>query len=294
MTAGADAVAESSNRPLTIIAGGGSVPSHVARAAIGDGRPVTIVAIEGEADPEISQFPHEWFRWGQLGHLEQLLSRKGKGDVVLVGGIKSRPDFKRLKLDFGAVRMLPRLLSLMAHGDNTVLTGAVKLIETWGHKVVGAHEVARDLVAPAGPLTDIRPSTDDLRDARLALTAARRIGELDAGQAAVVANGRVVALEAAEGTDGVLARVSSLRSEGRLRSSGRAGVLAKCPKPQQDLRVDMPTIGPSTIDGANAAGLAGIAIEAGKVMIVDREETLRRAEAVSIFVQAFEGTGAGQ
>jgi len=253
-----------------------------------------VVGIEGEADPEILQFPHEWFQWGQLGHLQKVLASHGKGDVVLVGGVKTRPDFSRMKLDLGTVRMLPKLLSLLAHGDNTVLTGAIQVIESWGYKVVGAHEVARDLVAVAGSLTATRPRSEALNDAKIAIAAARCIGELDAGQAAVVANGRVVALEAAEGTDAVLARIASLRDAGRLRWSGRAGVLAKCPKPQQDLRVDMPTIGPSTVAGAEAAGLAGIVIEARRVMIIEREETLRRADASALFIHALDEAGAGE
>jgi DUF1009 family protein len=245
-----------------------------------------VVGIEGEAGEAISEFPHDWFQWGELGHLEKILSGHGKGDVVLIGGVKTRPDFKQLKLDFGTVRMLPMLVSLMASGDNTVLTGAIRVVESWGHKVVGAHEIAGDLVATAGALTDKRPRSDDLKDARRAMAAARAIGAIDAGQAAVAVNGRIVALEAAEGTDGVLARIAALRQSGRLKWSGRAGVLAKCPKPQQDLRVDMPTIGPSTVAGVDAAGLAGIAIEAGHVMLVEREEILRQAEAAGVFVFA--------
>jgi len=279
-------MAAPSDRPLAIIAGGGSVPAHVARAAIHDGRQVMVVGIKGEADDSISEFPHDWFQWGQLGHLEKILSSHGKGDVVLIGGVKTRPDFKRLKLDLGAVRMLPTLVSLMANGDNTVLIGAIRLVESWGHTVVGAHEIAGDLVATAGPLTDKHPRSDDLKDANRAMGAARAIGAIDAGQAAVAVDGRIVALEAAEGTDGVLARIAALRQDGRLKWRGKAGVLAKCPKPQQDLRVDMPTIGPSTVAGVDAAGLAGIVIEAGHVMIVDREETLRRAKATGVFIFA--------
>lgn len=253
-----------------------------------------VFGIDGEADREISEFPHEWFQWGQLGSLEKQLASHGKGDVVLIGGVRTRPDFRQLKLDLRTVKLLPTLVSLMANGDNTVLTGAIGLVESWGYTVVGAHEIARDLVATAGALTAKTPRAGDLNDAEIALAAARSIGELDAGQAAVAANGRVVALEAAEGTDGVLSRVASLRADGRLRWRGRVGVLAKCAKPQQDLRVDMPAIGPSTVAAAGAAGLAGIAIEAGRVMIVDREETLRLADADRLFIYAVEGSDAGQ
>lgn len=292
MTGGPGIAMSPSDRPLTIIAGGGSVPLHVARAGARVGRRVMIVGIEGEAEQEISEFPHDWFQWGQLARLENVLASHGKGDIVLVGGVKSHPDFKRIKLDFGAVKMLPRLLSLMASGDNTILTGAIRLVESWGHTVIGAHEIATDLVAAAGTLTARRPRAGDLRDIDIAMIAARDIGALDAGQAAVSVNGRLAALEAAEGTDGVLDRVAALREVGRLKWSGRVGVLAKCPKPQQDLRVDMPTIGPSTVAGVEAAGLAGIAIEAGRVMIVDRDETRRRADALGLFIHAVERAAA--
>lgn len=286
MKPAASAATTLSDRPLAIIAGGGSIPVHVARAAAREGRRVMIVGIAGEADEAISEFPHDWFGWGQLGHLKRVLAGHGTGDVVLVGNVKARPDFKSLKPDLGTARMLPMLVSLMANGDDTVLTGAVKLVESWGHTVIGAHEIADDLVATAGTLTGKSPRGNDLMDANRAMVAAHAIGAVDAGQAAVSVNGRIVALEAAEGTDGVLARVASLRQNGRLKWSGRAGVLGKRPKPQQDLRVDMPTIGPSTVAGVDAAGLAGIAVQAGGVMIVDREGTLRRAEAAGVFILA--------
>ncbi len=278
-----------SDRPLTIVAGGGSVPIHVARSAIRDGRRVLVVGIEGEADPqEISEFPHEFLRWGEIGRFQDILSRQGCGDVVLIGGVQKLPDYKRLKLDFGAVRILPKVLSFMSSGDNNILTSVIDMVESWGCKVVGAHEVAGDLIANVGVLTGKQPRSREVADGKLAIAAARGIGALDAGQAAVAINGRIVALEAAEGTDGVLSRVAALRESGRYKWSGRAGVLAKCPKPQQDLRVDMPTIGPETVSGIEAAGLAGVAIEAGRVMIVDREETLRRAEAAGVFILGVE------
>jgi UDP-2,3-diacylglucosamine hydrolase len=285
-------MATSSGRPLAIIAGGGSVPLHVAAAALGAGRNVLVLGIEGEADARIADYPHEWINWGQIGRLEKLLAAHGTRDIVLIGGVKSRPDFKRLRPDLGTVRLLPRLISMMASGDNTVLTGTIRTFEEWGYSVVGAHEISPDLVAAPGLLAGPTPRGGELDDVRLAIAAARGIGVLDAGQAAVAVNGRVVALEAAEGTDGMLERVAALRANGRLKSRGPAGVLAKCVKPQQDLRVDMPTIGPQTVSGAAAAGLAGIAIEAGRVMIVDRAETLNHAKAADVFIYAVGGDAA--
>jgi len=270
--------------PLTIIAGGGSVPLHVARAAARAGRRVQIVGIVGEADPAIAEFPHEWLKWGEIGRFEAILAAHGTRDVVLVGGIGARPDFNSVKVDFGALRVLPEVLKLLAGGDSDLLSGVVAMLAKRGYRVLGAHEVATDLVAGPGPLGARSVARSARRDVERALLAARAIGVIDAGQAAVAVNGRVVALEAAEGTDAMLDRVAALRAAGRLKWSGRAGVLAKCAKPQQDLRVDMPAIGPRTVEAAARAGLAGLAVETGRVMIVEREEVVRRADAEGLFV----------
>jgi UDP-2,3-diacylglucosamine hydrolase len=276
----------SSDQPLAIIAGGGSVPLHVATSAAAAGRKVLILGIEGEADQGIAAFPHEWFAWGQIGRLERLLAGHGTREIVMVGGVKTRPDFKRLKVDFGTMRALPEIMALMTHGDNSLLTGVIKMLERRGYSVVGAHEVATDLVASRGIVGAKEPGPDDLSDAEIAMAAAREIGLLDAGQAAVVSEGKALALEGADGTDAMLERVAAQRRDEPASGRPRAGVLAKCAKPQQDLRVDMPTIGPATVVGAEAAGLAGIAIEAGRVMIVDRAETRRRADAAGLFILA--------
>ena len=222
--------------------------------------------------------------WGEFGRFERLLKEEGARDVVLIGGVKVRPDFKHLKLDFATMKMLPEIVRILAGGDNELLSGVVRIIEKRGYRVIGAHEVATDLVAADGPLGRHKAAAADRRAVERAMEAARAIGAVDAGQAAVSFDGRVVALEAAEGTDEMLKRVATLRDAGRIKWKGRTGVLAKCAKPQQDLRVDMPAIGPQTVDGAVAAGLSGIAVESGRVMIVEREEVIRRADAAGIFV----------
>lgn len=275
-----------SDRPIAIIAGGGSVPLHVARAASADGRKVLVIGIKGEADPGIDAFAHEWVHFGQIGRLLKLLDDHGAADLVLVGGIKARPDFSQMRLDFWTIKNLPEILSIMSKGDDSVLSGAIKILETRGYSVVGAHEIAQDLVSLPGSIAGPEPGPNEAGDIDFAFAAARSIGRLDAGQAAVAVNGRVVALEAAEGTDEMIARVAGLHASGRVKWKGRAGVLAKCAKPQQDLRVDMPTIGPQTVTSVEAARLAGIAIEAGRVMVIEREETRRRAESAGVFIVA--------
>lgn len=275
-----------SDDPLTIFAAGGPVPVHVATAAVAAGRPVFVVGLEGAADERLKSFPHEMVKWGQIGRVLDLLAAHGAREIVLIGTIDRRPDFSSVRVDLGAARILPKVLPLLAGGDDTVLSGLVRLFETEGYEVRGAHEIAPDLVAPAGHLVGRRPSAAQRRDVKLASEAARTIGALDAGQAAVAVQSRVVALEGAEGTDAMLRRVDELRQARLIGWSGRAGVLAKCAKPDQDIRVDMPTIGSQTVKNVAAAGLAGIAIEPGRVMIVDRDETVAMARKTGTFIAA--------
>jgi DUF1009 family protein len=262
----------------------------VAAAAEHAGRPALILGLEGESDPGIAEFRHAWVKWGEIGRIDALIREHGATEIVLVGTVSRRPDFRSIALDPLALKSLPRLAGITLGGDDTVLAKAVRFFEGLGHRVVGAHEIAPELVAGADALTRCTPSRAARDDIALAMRAARAVGDLDAGQGAVAVERRVVALEGAEGTDAMLARVGELRAAGRLSWKGRMGVFAKCAKPRQDLRVDMPTIGAQTVELAAAAGLAGIAVEAGRVMIVDRDEAVRRADEAGMFIV---GEGAG-
>ena len=260
------------------------MPTIVASAAVRAGRPVTVVGIRGEADLRISAFQHEWVEWGEVGKLLTALRAHQTRDLVLVGRITSRPDYRSMPLDRAGEIVRQAIMRIFSGGDNAVLSAAVKLFESRGFRILGAHEVAHELVAPPGWLTRANGTGKDMRDGEMALAAAKAIGALDIGQAAVAISGRVVALEGAEGTDGMLERVLSLRDSGRIAAGSRSGVLGKCAKPHQDLRIDMPTIGPETIKAASDAGLAGIIVEAEKVMIAEREQTIRSANSLGLFV----------
>lgn len=270
---------------LGIVAGGGAVPLTVAAAAAAEGRPVCVFAIVGEADKRIEGFPHHWVRWGEIGRLFDLLVREKVGDIVIAGSV-SRPDFTSIRVDLGAVLSLPKILSLMVGGDDTVLKNVVRFFEDRNYRVIGAHEVAPDLVSAAGVLGRFRPDDDARLDMERGFEAARVLGLLDIGQAVIAIGGRVVGVEGVEGTDELIARIAELKRRGRIKGGGRQGVLVKAAKPQQDLRVDMPTIGPRTIETAAAAGLAGVAVEAGRVMIVDRAATIAAADKVKLFLAA--------
>ena len=274
-----------SDKPtLGIIAGGGGVPVVVARAAEAAGRSVVLFGIVGEADLDIEAFQHHWLRWGEIGRLFDLLARERVGEVVICGAV-NRPDFSAIRVDLGAVLSLPKILSLMVGGDDSVLKNVVRFLEDRGYRVIGAHQVAPELVGGNGNLGRVKPTDDAETDIAKGVEASLALGRLDIGQAVVAISGRVVAVEGIEGTDELLQRVADLRKRGRLKAAHRSGVLVKAAKPQQDLRVDLPTIGPRTVEMAAAAGLAGIAVESGRVMIVDRPATIAAADAARLFLQ---------
>ncbi len=259
--------------PLGIVAGGGRLPLLLAESAAARGRHVHIVGIAGEADADIARFAHTLVRWGELGHMLQALRRAGCRELVIAGAVR-RPNLRTLRPDTGLLVALPRILRLLAAGgDDHVLTHVVGLFEAAGFLVRGAHEVAPELLVRAGRIGALRLGEEASRDAALGFAVRRALQGADAGQAVVVANGRVLAIEGVEGTDAMLQR---LAAGGGVRRG--VGVLAKGPKPGQELRVDMPTIGPRTIANALAAGLAAVVVEAGAVLMLDAAETLRLAD----------------
>ena len=267
---------------LGIIAGRGDLPAVIADAMTAHDIPLHIVGIRGEASEAIERFPHTWIRWGEIGKLFAALNDNDCRDVVIIGGV-NRPDFDKLRLDFGAIKTLPFLLSLAKGGDDHVLSRIVRFFEDKGHRVHGAGEVLPDLLAPVGTLTAKTPSAEDEADIAAALKVVRALGRLDIGQAAVVSRGHVLAVEAAEGTDAMLRRCADIRRLGRAHGT-RQGVLVKAPKPGQEERIDMPTIGAETIRRAAAAGLAGVAVAAGRVLMAERDDAIAAANADKLFL----------
>ncbi|HKA47246.1 MAG TPA: UDP-2,3-diacylglucosamine diphosphatase LpxI [Methyloceanibacter sp.] len=276
-------VAVAGEGPLGIIAGGGTLPATLAEAALAKGRAVHILGIRGEADQTIEHYPHTWLKWGEVGKLFTTLTDQGCRDLVIIGAV-TRPDLAKVRFDFGAVRNLPFLLSLGIGGDDHVLSSVVRFLEGKGYRVHGAGDVAPELLAAEGPLGVTTPSAEDRRDIETGFRVVAALGRLDVGQAAVVVKGRVLAVEAAEGTDAMLARCVELRKGKGGRNRGQAGVLVKAPKPGQEERVDLPTIGSDTIKRAAEAGLAGIAVAAGRVLIADREAAIAAADSQGLYL----------
>ncbi len=271
---------------IGILAGGGSLPREIAEAAARRGLGVHIVAIDGEAGTDFGTFPVSRVGFGEVGAMVRALKAAGAERLVIVGRAR-RPDLLRLKTDLGFWLALPRIASLMAAGgDDSVLRGVVAFFESRGLAVVGPAEVAPELVVGDGPLGALAPSAADADDIALGFAIVGALGSFDIGQSVVVANGRVEAIEGAEGTDAMLARVAERR-----RGSGApaAGVLVKRSKPGQELRVDMPAIGPDTVGGAAAARLRGVAVEAGRVLAAGRDELVARAADAGLFVVGMSG-----
>lgn len=269
---------------VAVVAGSGRLPVNVAESLAEAGHSPFIVMLAGEADdPKLASFEHERLALEEIGSLLPLLKRRKITHVVLAGGVSRRPHWRQIRPTLALLRVLPKILIALARGDDGLLRVIIGEIEAEGFKVVGAHEIVPDLLASEGPMTRAKPLKGDMADLDAALAAARAIGVLDIGQAAVAIGGRVVALEGVEGTDGLLERVKELRHHGRIGARKR-GVLVKCAKPGQELRADLPGIGPATVNAAHAAGLAGIGVEAGHSLVLDFGETVKRADALGLFV----------
>jgi DUF1009 family protein len=271
---------------LGVVACGGTMPAAIADAAIAQGRRVHVVALKGQTDPGITRFPHDWVRLGELGHLISSLRKAGCEDVVIIGTLR-RPNIWRSGLDFGFFRHLPTILRLTRGGDDSVLTRVAGFFERQGFRVRGAHEIAPSLLAPLGVLGSTRPDKDAESDITRGFALIEALSPFDVGQTVVLGRGHVLAIEAAEGTDAMLKRCGELRQWG---GSGRVGVLVKAPKRGQDMRMDIPVVGPRTVEAVAGAGLAGIAVAAGQVMIAEQAEMIELADRYGIFVM---GAGAG-
>jgi len=275
-----------------IVAGGGKLPEAVASALEAQGRRPYIIMVEGEADPAgpLAAHDHDFLAVEHFASLVPLLKRNGVTHVVLAGEVRRRPRLSKLRMNFSLLASLPRIALELALGDDGLLRAVLRYIERRGIKVVGAHEVVPELLAVEGCLTKTLPRKPDWRDIGKARAAAEAIGALDIGQGAVAIGGRVVALEGIEGTNGLLERVRDLRGHGRLAGKS-GGVLVKCAKPGQELRADLPTIGPQTVRLAHAAGLSGIGVEAGRSLVMDGPGVVADADALGLFVVGLPAKG---
>ena len=271
------------NGKLGLIAGGGALPLSVAARCEAEGRPVFVVRLAGFADPHLARYPGVDAGMAEIGRVLSALKKAGC-EAVCFAGTVSRPDFKTLKPDFKGMTLLPGIIAEAAKGDDALLRKILSVFEGEGYAIEGADDILGGETLPAGALGAITPTAEQLQDLKKALHVAEKAGELDIGQGAVVCDGLVLAVEAQEGTDAMLARVAGLPADVRGSAAERKGALGKAPKPIQDLRVDMPVMGSRTIELAAAAGLAGVGGVAGKLILIDHAAIVEAADRLGLFV----------
>lgn len=265
---------------LAVLAGDGPLPGRIVAACRETGRDVFVVAHEGITDADgVGTAPHVWVRLGAIERTIALLHENRTEEVVLAGPVP-RPSFTNLGLDRRALKALAGWRT-KALGDDKLLSLIIAELEGEGFRVVGMHDILAGIVAPHGPLGAHAPDEEAMADIATGCRVARAVGALDVGQAVVAQQGMVLGVEAIEGTDALLLRCSALRRE------GPGGVLVKIRKPGQEARADLPTIGPATVERTRAAGLKGIAVEAGGTLIIDSAAAAAAADAAGLFVFGF-------
>jgi hypothetical protein len=276
--------AEPRHDPLAIICGGGSFPGAVADAVARRGRRPVMFGIKGWADAAvIERYAYHWISIGQAGRFFRLAKAEDCREVLFIGTVL-RPPITQLRLDWQTLRLMPRVIRFFRGGDDKLLSGVAGVVESGGLRVVGVKDVAPEVFVPEGVLGRHQPAERDKADIARALKVIATLGPFDVGQAAIVADNHVLAVEAAEGTDNMLARIAELRRLGRVTSPLGTGVLVKAPKPGQDRRFDLPSIGPRTVENVARAGLAGLAVTAGSTMIAEADKVTAAADRDGIFL----------
>ncbi len=281
---------EAHARPLGILAGNGALPREVAVAARARGQRVCVVALSVDVDPGLAEFEPVALQWGQIGRLLAILKAADCKELVVIGGV-SRPDLTTIRPDMGLIVNLPQMIRLvLSGGDDGVLRAMIRFLESKGFVVVSPAAVAPGLLVGAGALGALQPAPNDAADMIFGSSVVRALGAYDIGQGVVVRDGVIEAIEAVEGTDAMIARVVAQRQgqrQGQGEAGARRGVLVKRPKPNQEMRIDLPTIGPNTVALAAQAGLAGIAVLAGQTLAAHRARLEREADRAQLFVYGF-------
>ena len=267
--------------PLGILAGGGALPRKLVDFCQGSGRPVFVMAFEGQTDPDtVLDVAHAWLRLGAGGAVIETLKAQAVRDLVMIGPIR-RPSMAELRPDWRMVQFFAKA-GMKSLGDDSLLRGIMAALEDEGFRFLAVDDVLRDWVMPAGYLVGGDESSDgfDLRqgDIRRGIEVARALGAVDVGQSVVVQDSLVLAVEGIEGTDALIQRTRALKR------AGAGPVLVKLKKPGQDRRADLPTVGVETINNAIEAGFRGIALEAGGSLLIDRDQVIQRAGEAGLFV----------
>ena len=268
---------------IALVAGSGDLPKYVIHGAQAAGHELYVAALDGFERPSELDIDCDDFGIAEFGKMTKSFKAKNCSHVCFAGNV-NRPDFKTIRPDWKAIKHVPGALKAARKGDDALLSYILKTFEEDGFEIVPPQDIASELLLPEGHLGSIRMTSEHRDDVEKACKIAQNIGSLDIGQGTVVCRGLVLAVEAQEGTDAMLSRVAELPENIRGSVNARMGVLSKMVKPGQESRVDLPTIGPKTIELASEAGLAGIAAEAGRCFVIDRDSVIEAANEAGIFV----------
>lgn len=280
--------------PLAVIAGSGALPRVIAQTLSGRGREVLVIAVEGEAEADFSPFRTIRLPIGAASRLKTALRSGGCRDVLFAGAFR-RPRLSEIEFDLNTMKLaLSSILKLRYGGDDRVLGGVARIFENEGFRIVGPREAVPELLAPEGPLGRYKPNRQARDDIAVGVAAIAQMGALDIGQTVAALDGRVIAVEAAEGTSAMIDRCGELKASGRLPRGGSDGVVVKMVKPGQELRLDLPVVGTETIEAVARAGLAGLAVEAGGVLLVGVDAVREAADRAGIFVHGVAPPVAGK
>jgi hypothetical protein len=273
---------------LAIVAGRGALPRLIAEDCARRGRPYRVVAFAGVPLDWTEGHPVLPAAFEKPGRLFAALKDAGCRAVTFAGAM-TRPELNPLRFDRTMLRLAPRVLGGLRGGDDRTLRVLAEIVEGEGLELVPPQALLAGLLAPAGVMTRAAPSDADRADAVRAGAIVAALGTVDVGQAAVVAQGLCLGVESVQGTDALLAFVAATGAAFRPDPAGGRGVLVKAPKPGQDWRMDLPAVGPETLRGAAAAGLAGVAVRAGGVLLLGCDETVAAADAAGLFLWGSEG-----
>jgi UDP-2,3-diacylglucosamine hydrolase len=273
--------------PVAILAGSGQLPVLLSESLRRRGQDHRILAFRGFAAKGARSRADAVIDLLDVRRTLDCLAGWSPAAVALAGAVQ-RPQLSAFLNAFSAFRNRRELAELIAKGDDQLLRAAADLIERQGHRIIGVHELAPELLARAGPLGRVRPSPESARAVEMGLKVLRDLSPYDVGQAVVVAGQRVLAIEGPEGTDRVLERARSFRRPWARTRIPPGGVLVKAPKRGQDLRIDLPAVGERTVFNAQRAGLQGIAVGAGGTLLLDEAAMVRAADRVGLFVVGVE------
>lgn len=271
---------------IAIIAGGGYLPVRLAEFCKKDNIDFIISRIDGLSDGVLDSYDGHTLALGQFGKRFAALKAAGVKSVAMVGYVK-RPDFSKLGLDAKGLTLVPKLISAGKKGDDALLRAVIGIFESEGFNVIGAEELQSEILGQAGAIGNISPNENDLKDIEIGIQIAKEIGRLDIGQGCVICDGVVLAVEAQEGTDNMLKRIIDLPEHLRGNEDNLHGILVKCPKPNQEMRIDLPTIGLNTLLNAHNACLKGVAFAANKTIMLDKDALIEKANELNMFLYGF-------